>query len=128
GRVIGDLDAAPLAAQHAVAVDQKGAAIDPHAGLAVELLLPDHVEQFAHGFFGVRQQGKRQLVLCLEVFVRADAVARYAQDFASARAKLVVQIAKILPLAGTAGGVILGVEINNDLAPAQAGETDVVSA
>src|SRR5579863_7707067 len=55
-RVTGDLHLAPLLAQHTLAVQQKGAALDTQILLTVQTLLFDDVEQLAQRFVRIAQQ------------------------------------------------------------------------
>src|SRR5690606_36738304 len=61
------LHAAPFAAQHAVLVDQEGAAVHAHVFPAVELLQLDHVEQLAQLLLLVGDQLEGKALFGLEV-------------------------------------------------------------
>eukprot|EP00456_Euglypha_rotunda_P018201 TRINITY_DN1640_c0_g1_i9.p2 TRINITY_DN1640_c0_g1~~TRINITY_DN1640_c0_g1_i9.p2 ORF type:complete len:125 (-),score=21.69 TRINITY_DN1640_c0_g1_i9:78-452(-) len=63
----GHLDAAPLLDQHAIGVDQEGAALDALDLLAVHDLVLDHAEHVAELFLGVGDQLERQFEVLLEL-------------------------------------------------------------
>src|SRR5271155_1038205 len=74
----GHFDLVPDLAHHAVLVDQKGGALDPHVFAAIHALLDPHAIGFGHLAVGVGAQDERQLVLFFELVVRGDRVARHA--------------------------------------------------
>src|ERR1700731_3163874 len=80
GDMAGHLDLVPDAAYHAILVDQEGAAVDAHVFAAIHALFdPDAV---ALGYLAVRvgSEDEGQRVLLLELVVRGDRVARYADN------------------------------------------------
>src|SRR5690606_31423942 len=66
--------------------------------------------------------------LGLEVLVALQAIPTQAEDVASAGSKVGMQRPEIARLVGATGGVVLGVKIDDDLAPAQRGQGDGVAA
>jgi len=109
----GDLDAAPLATQHALRIQHESAALDAANLLAVHVFHLDHAEQAADFLVFVGQQIERKAHLGLEVIVRLQAVARNADDFAAGLGELRMEVAEILALGGASGGVVLGVEVDD---------------
>src|SRR3989338_5288917 len=65
----GNLHAAPLAPQHAIAVDDEGAALDAPDLFTIHTLHFDDAEQIAGGFFLVAKQLERQILFRLEILV-----------------------------------------------------------
>ncbi|MNT00540.1 hypothetical protein D3C72_1349760 [compost metagenome] len=108
-----DLHPAPLLHQHAIGVDQKGAALNASHLLAIHILLLDDAEQIAHGFVGVGDEGERKFVLGLEVLMRLQRVARDTDDHGAGRQEFGVQVAEVLAFGGAARRVVLGVEIQD---------------
>src|SRR5690606_41031843 len=84
----GNLDLAPLGADHAVGTDEESAALHADEFAAVELLGADHVEGLAQPLVRVAHQRKTETLLRAEVVVRLDRVARDAEHFGIAFAEL----------------------------------------
>ena len=112
------LDAAPLAPQHAVAVDHECTALDAAYRLAVKFLFLDYAKLRAQLLLRVGKQCEWQLLLGLKIFVRPQAVARDAGDDAAGVDKLGMEIAKLLRLRRAAGRAVLGVELEDHGFPA----------
>src|SRR5690554_6512713 len=68
------LHIAPLSAQYAFAIDQKGAAFNTFIVFAVQLFLADHIEQTAQSLVGVADQFKGKALFGPEVLMGAQAV------------------------------------------------------
>src|SRR3546814_961859 len=66
-RVAGNLDLAPLGADHAVGTDEEGAALHADELAAVELLGLDHVERLAQAFVRIADQFEIEALLAAEV-------------------------------------------------------------
>src|SRR5690625_2414234 len=109
-------NATPFLTQHALGIDQKGAAHDAKTLTTKHGLLLDDIKEPTDGFIGVRQQLKGQLLLGLEVGLRPQAVAGSADDHSTGLLEVGGEIAKILRLASAAGGAGLGVEVQHHLA------------
>ena len=60
---------APFAAQHAVTVDDKGAAFDAAHLLPIHIFHFHHSEQIAYRFVGIRTQLEGKTLLGFEIFV-----------------------------------------------------------
>src|SRR5688572_20736863 len=110
-----DFDLAPFTAQHAFAVDQESTALNADDLSTVHVFLADDVELAAEFFIGIGQQVKRERLLLTEAFVHAHAVAGHTEYRRIAFLELGVSIAEILAFEGTAGGVVLGVKIQNQV-------------
>ena len=118
------LQPAPALHQLAIHVEHKRAALDAAHLLAVHVLQLHHAEQFADFFIGVGEQFEREAELGLEAFVRFQAVARDADDDRVGLAEVGVQVAELLAFEGAAGGVVLGVEIDDDVLAAMVGQLE----
>ncbi len=74
-RVTRDFHLAPLLSEHALAVQEEGAALDAKIFLTVKTLLFDDVEELTELLVGIAQQWKWQFLLFRELHVRCDTVA-----------------------------------------------------
>jgi hypothetical protein len=72
----------------------------------------------------VREQRERQLVLLFELHVRLLVVGRHAQHDRTLALEFAVDVADPARLGGTAGGVVLRVEVEDDLLAAEVGQLD----
>jgi hypothetical protein len=88
------------------------------------IILLDDAEQVAHRFVGIGTQFKREGLFGLEVLVRFQAVARDAENDGIGGGKLVMQVAEILALRGTARCAVLGVEIDDHRFAGLGGEVE----
>src|SRR5690606_18481048 len=122
------LHLAPLLAQHAVGVDEEGAALDAHDLSAVHVLLADDVEHAAHLAVLVGQEPEGKAFLLAELLVGFQAVARDAEDDGVAAAEAADAVAEGAALHGAAGGAVPGVKIEDDVAAPAVRETDVPAA
>src|ERR1700733_4150218 len=113
-RMTGYFHIAPFAQQTAVRSDQECAAYDADEFSAVQRFLVNHIESLAPGFVGVRDERKPDRLLGFEFFVRRERVARYAQYNGLGLLECGRAVAKILRLLGTAGRVVLRIEIHDD--------------
>src|SRR5262249_22369568 len=108
-----NFDATPLTHEPAAIVKDEGAALYAAHLAAVHVFHSYDVEQPARFFVRVRQQVEREIRLGFEILVGFQAVARDAENGASEALKLRIQIAEMLSFRRAAGGVVLGVEIDN---------------
>lgn len=109
----GDLHAAPLAQQHASAVDDEGAAFDAPDLFAIHILHFDDAEQIAGGFFLVAEQLERQILFRLEIFVGLQAIARDTVNLAAMGLKFRIKIAELLCFGSAAGSGVFGIEVQD---------------
>ena len=126
---------APFGRQPSPLVDDEGAALDAADLSPVQELVLHHAEGLAGGLVGVGQELEWKLLLGLEPLMRFQRVARDAIDVDAGAAELAVQVAKVAALRGAAGGVVLGVEVEDqafaalvfepERAAAGAGKTEV---
>src|SRR5690606_26322277 len=123
-----DLHAAELAAQGAAPVEDERRALDAHVGAPVERLLADHAERAAELLVGIGDELERETVLRLEALVRREAVARDAVDHRIEPAELVVAVADVAAFPGAARRVVLGIEVEHDVAALEAREIDLSAA
>src|SRR5690606_30956757 len=107
------LDAAPLLAKHARAIDEKGASIYTQILFAVELLQLDHTEQLTQLLILVANELEGKSLLGLEVFVGLQAISGYAEDHGVGCGKGLMLITKVLPLCGAAWRVVLRIEVQD---------------
>ena len=75
------------------------------------------------GFVGAKRDPK--LVLLLELVLRLDRVGGYPQDVGAGFLEVGAKLRKINGFAGAAGGVGLGIEVDDQLAPLEIGERNV---
>src|SRR5215213_11428608 len=115
---------APFARQHALAVEDKGAALDAADLSTVHVLQLHHAELLADRLFGVGQQLDRKPHLGLELLVRGDGIARHAVDLASGAPEFVMAVAECRAFGGAAGRAVLRVEIEDQLAAAVLRESE----
>jgi len=95
-------------------VDEEGAALDALHLLAVHDLVLDDAEHVAELFLGVRDQLERQLEVLLEAVVRRHVVARDPEQHRAGPDEFLVMIAELHCLRGATGGIVLGVEVEDD--------------
>src|SRR5439155_24718852 len=117
-----DLDPAPFAREHPVPVEGEGAALDAADLLPVQVLQLHDTELLADRLVGVRKQLEREPHLFLEALVRGRRIARNAEHPGARAPELAVKVAKIRAFGGAAGGVVLGVEVQDQLLAAQGGK------
>ena len=115
----GYLDPTPFVAQHAVLVDEEGAAINAEVLLAVEFFQLDHVKQLAQSLISIADQIEREGLLTFEVFMGLQAVARDAKDLRVGGLEIGITVAKALAFSGAAWRAVFRVEINQHLLAAQ---------
>src|SRR5271155_476684 len=120
----GHFDLVPDLAHHAVLVDQKGGALDPHVFAAIHALLDPHAIGFGHLAVGVGAQDERQLGLFFELVVRGDRVARHADHDGASLAVIGDRVAEAARLGGAARGVVLWIEIEDHRLAAQPRQRD----
>src|SRR5258708_3413532 len=123
-----DLDPAPFAREHPFCVDYEGAALDAADFLPVQRFKLHHTELLAHRLIGVREQLEREPHLFLEALVRGSRIARDAEYPGCGAPELTVQVAKVGPFGSAARGVVLGVEVQDELLAAQRGEREPSAA
>src|SRR5262245_25695733 len=123
-----DLDPAPFARQHPVGSDDEGAALDAADFLPVQVLQLHDFELLADRLIRVREQLEREPHLLLEALVRGERVSRYAEDRGARAPELAVQVAKIAAFGAAAGGVVLGIEVQDQRAPALGRERELRAA
>src|SRR5688572_22261676 len=122
------LDAPPFAANDSLRIDREGAALDAAHLFTVHIFHLDDVVELAGGLLGVGEQLEREPHLGLEALVRLYAVARHAVDGAAALLELGIEVAELLPLGGATGGVVLGIEVEDDGSALGAGEAESLAA
>ena len=105
--------AAQFAAHHAAVINHASTALNATHFYTVHVFHFYDIEGFAGNFVGVRQWLKRETHFCFEVFVRLDAVARYAINHATQFIELGMQITKLQTFGGTALHVVFGVKIQS---------------
>src|SRR5262245_38281414 len=112
-RVPVHLHLAPLVPQHSCRIEQERTAFDPQILAAVQALFLDDIEQFAELLVLVGQQLEWQPLFVAELVVRAEAVARYADDAHLRLAERAVQVAKVLALARAPGSHVLRIKVDH---------------
>src|SRR5882724_12262712 len=107
GDVAGDLHLAPEAADHALAIDQEGGALQAHILAAVHTLLDPGAVGLGGLAVGIAGEHEGQGVLLLELVVAGDAVARHADDGGVDAAEILHVVTEVAGLLGAAGGIVL---------------------
>src|SRR5690606_239516 len=118
----------PLLTQDTFLVDQERAALDSHELASIHALLLVDAEECAQRCVFIRQKLERQLELRLELFVRGDAIRRYADDHRPCPLELAVELGKPLRLERATARVVLGIEIEDELLAARVAETPSTAA
>ena len=108
----------------AVGVDHEGGALEPMYVLPESSSRPDAVV-LGDVVVGVGEQRERQLVLLLELDVRALVVRADAEHDRAGALELAPRVADPAGLGCAAGRVVLGIEVEDDRLPAQLGQLDV---
>src|SRR5919204_2208352 len=111
-----------LLGESPVGVDHEGRALDAHELLAVHVPLSPDAVVLRDAMVAVGEQRERQVVLPLEALVGALVVGADAEHDGAPLAEGVVGVADPAGLSRAAGGVVLGVEVEDDRPPAQSGE------
>ena len=124
-RVPLDLHRVPELSDRTVWRDEEGAADDPHAGLAVHLLLAPHAPRLGDGAVGVGDEREGEALLGLEPIVALDAVAAHPHDDGPEGGEVIVQIAEVPGLGGAAGRGVARVEVDDDRAALLRSEVEV---
>jgi len=114
--------------QDALAIDEKGAALDAHHLFPVHVFLLDDIVQSACCFVAVGEEIEREVVFGLEIFVGLEAVAGDPQNEGVQFFKFAMVVAKGLALFGAAGGVVPWIEIEHHVAALQLREGDLLAA
>src|SRR3954462_6029893 len=111
----------------AVGVDDERRAVHAHVGLAVHRLLAPGPVLLGDRVVGVREQREVEVLLVVELADRLDGVGRHAED-ADARGLVVgAVVANAARLRRAAGGVRLGIEVEDDGRAAQVAEAHGVA-
>src|SRR5690606_12284962 len=113
GRVPVDLHLPPFLPEHALGVDQKGAALDAEHAPPAHVLLADHVEQLPEPLVRAGDQLEREALLGLELLVRGEAVPRDAEHADAEALEGPVEIAEALALERAARRRVLRIEIEH---------------
>ena len=103
-------------------VNDKGAAHNAEPQLAVQLFLLPCTKGLNGKAIGVGQKNKGQIILLGEFDVRCRAVAADADDHDILLLECLVCARKCASLTGAAGGIILGIEIHDDLFSKEVGK------
>ena len=106
---------APFLPEFAFSVDQEGTANNAHEFAAVHVFLLNYVKLLAQCLIRIGQQVKWEILFRLEIFVRLQAVTRYAENFRIVLTELLIAVTKILPFQGATGCAVFGVEIEQEV-------------
>jgi hypothetical protein len=120
--VAGYFDAAEDAGEAAVFVDDECGAFDAEDFFAVHVFFLEDAVKPADGAVGVAEEGVRQGVLGGEFFVGGEAVAADAEDEGAGGGDLGMEVAKLASFVRSAGGVVFGVEEEDDFLAAVGAE------
>lgn len=110
----GYLDAAKGAGDAAVFVDDEGGAFDAEDFFAVHGFFLDDSVEAADGSVGVAEERIGQADFGAELFVGGDAVAADAEYGRAGGDDVGVDVAKLASFVSSAGGVVFGVEEEDD--------------
>ena len=111
----------------AVSVDHEGRALDAHVRVAGVVLLDPDAVVLGRPVIGVGEQRERQVVLLLELDVRALVVRADAEHDCAARLELAPGIADPAGLSRAAGRVVLRIEVEDDRLAAEIGQLDALA-
>src|SRR5215217_870377 len=120
-----DIDLLPDLADLAVAVDQKGGALDAHGRLAVHVLLPPGAVALGHLVADVGEEGKVEAVLVAELAVARHVVGRDAQHHGAPGLQVRGTVPEGASLPGAAGSVVLRIKVEHHGLAAETGELDL---
>jgi hypothetical protein len=111
----GHLHAAEAAGDAALFVDDEGGALDAEDFFAVQGFFLEYAVEAADDAVGVAEKRVGQADLGAELFVRGEAVAADAEYFGAGGDDFGVDVAKLASFVRSAGGVVFGVEEEDDL-------------
>src|SRR5215469_12257330 len=106
---------APCAAHDAVSIDEKSRAVDPHILASVHALFDPGTVFLADIRARIGCQRKGEIVLFLELVMRGDGIFRDPDDHRICPAIIGKDVAEPARFGGAAGGIVLGVEIEDHL-------------
>lgn len=118
----GDFYAAEGVGDAAALVDDEGGAFDAEDFFAVHGLFFDDAVEPADGAVGVAEERVGQADFGAEFFVGGQAVAADAEDDSSGGDDFGVDVAKLASFVSSAGGVVFGVEEEDDFCAAVGAE------
>ena len=101
----------------AIGADDEGRALGTHVLAAVHALLDPSAEEFIEAHVGVGDQAEGQLVLRAEAHVALRRVTAHPDDLVASGAELAVAVTQATCLRRAARGIVLGVEVEDDLTP-----------
>jgi hypothetical protein len=119
-----DLDFRKDPGDTAFAVDDHCSPLDTHVLASVKRLLLPHSERISKAVTLVGEQEVRQLVLLLEFAVGIDAVGTDSKYYRIQFPEPGKRVAKIARFPGSARGVVLRIEEQDDVLPAKRVESD----
>lgn len=108
-------------------VDEEGGANGAEVLAAVHRFLCPDAHLLHQRVVGVGDEGEGQLVLCLELLVAGGAVHADAHYRVAPLAQFAVVVAQAACLGCAAGGVVLGVEVENEFLSTELTEADLLS-
>ena len=123
-----DLDLMPGLGDRALLVDQEGGALDAHVLAAVQALLHPGAVLLADLAVAIGYQREVEVVLLLELVVARHAVLADAYHLRLEFLESRCIVTEGAGLGGTARGVVLGIEIENDRLAAQLAELELAAA
>lgn len=110
-----DSELAPFIDDSPFPIDQKSTPFYPSDLLAIPVFHLHHTVELANCFISIGNQLKRKFKLALKIFMRFDAVAGDSQNVSVKALKFRVKIAEVLAFLGSAGGIVPGVKVKNDI-------------
>ena len=94
----------------AVRADDEGSALNAHHFVAVHVLLFDHAKSFADLLIGIGEQGVRQVVLSLELFLFVGRISGNAQNDRPGLLQFFIRVAEPARFDGSTGGIGFRIE------------------
>ena len=111
----------PVLGHRPVCPDQHSGSNNPHGNLAVHFFFTKGAILFHDFLFRVTEQCKRQFQLFYEFFMGCFLVRGDTQDDGIQFQEFAIQVTESLGFLGSPGGVVLGVEIDDQVFPGKIG-------
>jgi len=108
-------------------IDEEGGSLSPHENPSIHIFLAIRTVRSHDGFFGVRDQGKREVIFRYErVMFRLRIVRNTDYDYSRVNEDIVI-ISQVACLSGTTGRIIARVKVKDEFAAEKIFESDRLS-
>ena len=105
----------------ALLIDQERHAVDAVEFAAHELFQPPDPEGFGQGVILVHEKREGQVELVSELLVGFGCIARHPEDLDFFTFEAIPKVTEATGLGGATGGVVSGIEVEQEAAPLQVG-------